>query len=398
MCFLSVFSLSVFFCLCVFSLCFLSVFSVCVFSLRVFCLCVFSLCFLSVFFLSVCFLCVGVFCVFSVCVLCLCVFSLYFLSVFSVCVFSLCVLCLCVFSLGFLSVFSACVFSLCVFWCLCVFFSVFSVCVFSLCVFCLCVFSVFLVCVCGRVFVCVFFCICVCFLCVCVYFLCVCLCLFLCVCVCMYFCWNHFPGFNCGKDAESAKHLGNSIHQCFEIFAAALCGTSGRYFEWLTFQPYLLLDSFCEIQLLKGCISMTTIISAVHGTVFQYSLLFSSILWNFLTLLISRLISNISFIQLSSLLSGYPASSYTCGALKEWLSRIGSLPIFLAQNHRQGWHVEGAVGNARGSSRPGFGLRAPKLSPKTGAQALRRAGAPTLPPSKRLSAAWGQTLVGQFCP
>ena len=36
---------------------------------------------------------------------------------------------------------------------------------------------------------------------------------------------------------------------------------------------------------------------------------FSSILWKFLTLLISRLISNISFIRLSSLLSGYPASS-----------------------------------------------------------------------------------------
>ena len=85
----------------------------------------------------------------------------------------------------------------------------------------------------------------------------------------------------------------------------------GRYFEWLTFQPYLLLDSFCEIQLLKGCISMTTIISAVHGTVFHYSLLFSSILWKFLTLLISRLISNISFIQLSSLLSGYPVCVFS---------------------------------------------------------------------------------------
>ena len=78
--------------------------------------------------------------------------------------------------------------------------------------------------------------------------------------------------------------------------------------EWLTFQPYLLLDSFCWIQLLKGCISMTAIISAVHGTVFHYSLPFGSILSRLLTLLISRLIS-ISFIRLSSLLSGYPASS-----------------------------------------------------------------------------------------
>ena len=73
----------------------------------------------------------------------------------------------------------------------------------------------------------------------------------------------------------------------------------------------LLLDSFCWIQLLKGCISRTAIISAVHGTVFHYSLHFGSILSRLLTLLISRLISNISFIQLSSLLSGYPASSFT---------------------------------------------------------------------------------------
>ena len=96
-----------------------------------------------------------------------------------------------------------------------------------------------------------------------------------------------------------------------------------RYFEWLTFQPYLLLDSFCEIQLLKGCISMTTIISAVHGTVFHYSLLFSSILWKFLTLLISRLISNISFIQLSSLLSGYPASIFFAAGSRSWTVVLG---------------------------------------------------------------------------
>ena len=54
-----------------------------------------------------------------------------------------------------------------------------------------------------------------------------------------------------------------------------------------------------------------------------YSLHFSSILSRLLTLLISRLISNISFIQLSSLLSGYPASSlhpFALGArFRAWL-------------------------------------------------------------------------------
>ena len=54
---------------------------------------------------------------------------------------------------------------------------------------------------------------------------------------------------------------------------------------------------------------MTAIISADHGTVFHYSIHFGSILSRLLTLLISRPISNISFIQLSSLLLGYPASS-----------------------------------------------------------------------------------------
>ena len=172
-----------------------------------------------------------------------------------------------------------------VFFCMCVFclcFSVFSVCVHTVCFLCvfLCVFSV-------RVFVCVFLCVfsvCVFFLCFCVFcvcvgvFFCVCfLCVFLCVCVCL----------------------------CL-FLCVCVC--------------VLLLASFCGIQLLKGCISMTAIISAVHGTVFRYSLHFGSILSRLLTLLISRLISNISFIQLSSLLSGYPASSFNIrpsGVLKQ---------------------------------------------------------------------------------
>lgn len=124
-----------------------------------------------------------------------------------------------------------------------------------------------------------------------------------------------------------------------------------------------LLASFCWTQCFAGCILMTASTSAVHGAVFHDSHHFSStwnslgwpsfmtaiifstslaalrvifahwFCWIFLsvlfTLLVSAILSNISFIKPPSLLSGFPASSFHKCMHLMCVSRVVQTRVFL---------------------------------------------------------------------